>query len=165
MRQYSLTHDFSRFWCSFLFCLSHVKTIIYQHYTDGGRHLLVPYKELELRHHCLLQSHHSCMQLKTESAMRLRATYSTSQTEHRQTFIITQVFHHITARLKCHISRKKRMSLTPSGLFYSKEVQIIHALKQSSNFLPKQRAEWLIPQLLPTRSFPRERGSWDYHSR
>lgn len=146
-----------------LICLSHVKTIIYQHHTDGGRHLLRAYRELELRHFCLLQSHHSCTQLKTESAVRLRAPCYTSQTECRQAFVITQLFHHITARLRCHIIRKTRMSLTPSGLFYSKDVQIIHAL-EASNFLPKQIAEWWIPQPLPTKSFPRDRSSWNYYS-
>ena len=53
MTQYILTHDFSGFGAHLLFCSSHVKTIIYQRYTDGGRHLLMPYKELELRQLCL----------------------------------------------------------------------------------------------------------------
>lgn len=50
----------------FLFCLSLVKTILYQH--NGGKHLLMVYKELELRNLCLLQPHQSWRQLNTASS-------------------------------------------------------------------------------------------------
>lgn len=54
------------------------------------------------------------------------------------TFSITQLFHHIIASLRSHIIRKQKDEFYPFRLIYSKKLQIIHALEQSSNFFSKQ---------------------------
>lgn len=82
-----------------------------------------------------------------------------------QTCSISQLFHHFTARLRCHIISKKRVnlrvSLTPLGLFTVRKYKLSMPSSKSSNLLPKQ-TEWLNPQHLQTSSFPRNPGTCSY---
>lgn len=144
-----------RFGAHFLFCLSLVKIIIYQHYR--GKHLLMVYKELDLRNLCLLQPQ-SWRQLNTASSKAGQAPHKLS----------TNLQHYSVISSLCsqpevphHWEEKRvslRVSLTPLGLFTVRKYNLSMPSSSPQICSPHRQNGWFHSIFPPALSLEE---SWD----